>query len=379
MTNCPIPSTNRYMADYVEVDYSVSKGMSKYNYFNNFKVEYGAENAIEVIPSTPMSGNQTNTGGTYANEFTAPNPDTISGKVRAKAAQGADEYLPKAYKLKFTVSDTSAHTKITSAKDMNVIIKYKVTYLANGGTGTMTPSIFRYNQTANLKANAFTRVGYEYQGWSRQTSGTIEPNSKVNYSDGKTDEIKLFAQWKAKSYKISLVSSNATANGTSSISVTYDSTTISPKITNPKRIYTITFAKGNATTISSTKETSNWTFDGWYTSDGKKIIGNDGNLAKNVLGYTDASGNWKYDGNLTLYAHWSGGTITIPTTTRTGYTCTFGTVTNPPTANKTYTASCTANNYTVTYNGGSCGTPSKASMTVTYDSKYGTLATSSKT
>ncbi len=595
MTNCPIPSTNRYMADYVEVDYSVSKGMSKYNYFNNFKVEYGEENAIEVIPSTPMSGNQTNTGGTYANEFTAPNPDTISGKVRAKAAQGADEYLPKAYKLKFTVSDTSANTKTTSAKDMNVIIKYQVIYDANGGTGTMTPSIFRYNQTVNLKTNTFTRVGYTYKGWSKVKNGLnkLEPNSGMNYnsnynqddtetlyaqwkanqyvvtfdSNGGTpptpltipvtydsaygelaktqrvgytfegwytaktggtqitkdtivktpnhhtlyahwkanqytvtfnanncgtpskssmtvtydsaygqlatstkagydftgwytaktggtqvtsttivktandhtlyahcvakqytvtfnanggttpnpankqvtfdaaygglattqrtgytlagwfneanggSEIKdttkvttpndhtLYAHWNAKQYTITLNNQYATTAGTKSVKATYDSTTLSTSITNPKRVYTITFKKGTATSVSSTNVTSTWTFDGWYTPEGVKVIGSDGKLMANVSGYTNASKQWKRDGNATLYAHWSGGTITIPTATRTGYTCQFTGVVNPPTANKEYTATCTAKKYTITLTNTKATTNgSPTSVKATYDS-----------
>ena len=83
---------------------------------------------------------------------------------------------------------------------MNVIIKYKVIYNANGGTGSMDPSIFRYNQNVSLRTNTFTRVGYTYQGWARQTSGTVIANSGTNYSDGKQDDVNLYAQWKAKEY-----------------------------------------------------------------------------------------------------------------------------------------------------------------------------------
>jgi uncharacterized repeat protein (TIGR02543 family)/prepilin-type N-terminal cleavage/methylation domain-containing protein len=184
------------------------------------------------------------------------------------------------------------------------------------------------------------------------------------------------AKCTAKTYKITLNNQNATTKGTESITATFDSATLG-KITNPSRVYTITFKKGEATSISSAKETSTWTFTGWYTaaSGGSKVIGTDGKFVASVSGYTDANKKWVKAGTATLYAQWSGGTITKPTASKTGYTCQFTGVVNPPTANKEYSATCTANKYTVTYNANSCGTASKTSASITYGTSYGTLPT----
>ncbi|WP_244881584.1 beta strand repeat-containing protein [Dehalogenimonas alkenigignens] len=121
--------------------------------------------------------------------------------------------------------------------------------------------------------------------------------------------------------------------------------------------------------------------------------------------------------NQTLYAHWTPNTYTVtfnsnggstpsptfknvtygstygtlPTVSRTGYT--FAGWFTDPSGNVEITASTsltialnhtlyahwTANNYTVTFNATSGGTPSPASKTVTYGSPYGTLATVSRT
>ena len=50
-----------------------------------------------------------------------------------------------------------------------------------------------------------------------------------------------------------------------------------------------------------------YTFDGWYTSadGGTKLFNADGSIIPSVDGYTDANSRWiKYDGNVTVYAHW---------------------------------------------------------------------------
>lgn len=53
-------------------------------------------------------------------------------------------------------------------------------------------------------------------------------------------------------------------------------------------------------------------------------------------------------------------------------------ITKGSTGNKSYTANWTGNSYTVKFNANGGNTPSKSSMSVTYGSKYGTLATCTK-
>lgn len=96
-------------------------------------------------------------------------------------------------------------------------------------------------------------------------------------------------------YTITLNNQSATTPGSGSIAVTYGSNTGltgSPAMTTPTK--------------------TNCTFDGYYTGKGgtgTKIIDGNGNVIAQAGGddtYTDASKNWKYVGDITLYAKWSG-------------------------------------------------------------------------
>ena len=258
---------------------------------------------------------------------------------------------------------------------------YTVTFNANGGkTPTPTSIQVTYDKSYGTLATV-SRTGYTFTGWYTEASGGTKVESTTTLKTAKNHT--LYAHWTANQYTITLNSTVATTNGTpASVKATYDSSNMSAAITNPKRVYSITFAKGSSgATLSATSATSTWTFTGWWTAQtgGVKVIGTDGSFVANVSGYTNASRQWVKADNVTLYAQWSGGTITIPTVTRTGYNCTLGAITNPPTANKTYTATCSANAYTVTFNANGGGTPSPTSKTVTYDAAYGTLASISRT
>ena len=257
--------------------------------------------------------------------------------------------------------------------------KYTVTFDKNGGNN---PSVASKEVTFDSPYGTLatiSRTGYDFMGWYTAASGgtKVEATTIVKTASNH----KLYAHWKAKTYTITLTSTLATTAGTpASVIATYDSANLNAVITNPKRVYTIKFTKGTATTISSTQETSTWTFDGWYTaaSGGTKVIGTNGSFIASVNGYTNASNKWVKADNAVLYAHWTGGNITKPTATRTGYTCDFAGLVNPPTADKTYAATCTANTYKVTFDGNGCGTPNPTSKNVTYDSTYGDLPSTSK-
>lgn len=80
---------------------------------------------------------------------------------------------------------------------------YTVSYDANGGVGTMHDTIFTYDREYNLSANAFTRKGYTFVGWS------MVPGDNVVYSDGERvkniveeGNIILYANWTMNNYNI---------------------------------------------------------------------------------------------------------------------------------------------------------------------------------
>jgi uncharacterized repeat protein (TIGR02543 family) len=78
-------------------------------------------------------------------------------------------------------------------------ISYTVVYDANGGSGTMTPSVHTYDIPKNLSVNAFTRSGYVFWGWNTEANGSgtayVDGVSVLNLSSTSGDAVPLYAQW----------------------------------------------------------------------------------------------------------------------------------------------------------------------------------------
>jgi hypothetical protein len=78
---------------------------------------------------------------------------------------------------------------------------YNITYNANGGTltgsGTMSQTVATYGSDVTLRANIFSRTGYNFNGWGR----TADVAASLSYTDGQTfsyniaNTIILYARW----------------------------------------------------------------------------------------------------------------------------------------------------------------------------------------
>ncbi len=94
---------------------------------------------------------------------------------------------------------------LTNVKNGTVVIKanwkpltYDVVYHANEGKGVMTPDTgLTYGKSHKLKANAFTRDGYKFRGWSLATGSDIAYFDKATLSNiaGYKAVINLYAEW----------------------------------------------------------------------------------------------------------------------------------------------------------------------------------------
>jgi uncharacterized repeat protein (TIGR02543 family) len=96
-----------------------------------------------------------------------------------------------------------------------------ITYNANGGSGSMAPGHVIIGRSYTLRANAFTRSGYEFIGWNTAANG-----SGTGYADGAVLErvnnnITLYAQWWS-SNPITVTTENPTWTGTGDVSVSID-------------------------------------------------------------------------------------------------------------------------------------------------------------
>lgn len=79
---------------------------------------------------------------------------------------------------------------------------YTIKYFPNGGSGSATTSSHTYDTASVLKANAFTRSGYNFLGWSTSTTGAVVYQDGAAApqnidSDGET--LNLYAVWSQNS------------------------------------------------------------------------------------------------------------------------------------------------------------------------------------
>ncbi len=130
---------------------------------------------------------------------------------------------------------------------------------------------------------------YRFDGWYSAAGCAANTLVSTNnpYSFTMDDDINLYAKAVLMTTTITL-DANGGAGGTSSVTATHGSNSLSSSITKPTR--------------------TGYTLSGWYTeeSGGTQVILSSGYTKGSVSGYTDASGNWTYtESTLTLYAHWT--------------------------------------------------------------------------
>ena len=252
---------------------------------------------------------------------------------------------------------------------------YTVVYMPNGGTGTMSNQTFTCDQAQALTANAFTREGYDFKGWGTSRTGVTrytDSQSVRNLASKQGATVKLFAQWKAKKYRVSFIGNG---HGTEPLTQQVDYGDLAKEPTVPT-------ADG-------------YTFGGWYTEQ-------------------TCENRWEFKfclvtGDTYLYAKWAqnvytidylldGGVnsasnplvytntdnITLAEPTKTGYTFLGWTYDgqdtptkevrlNGDTGAKTFTAHWQVNQYTITFDtdGGTLISGSTAPIT----QNYGTTVT----
>lgn len=89
---------------------------------------------------------------------------------------------------------------------------YTVHFDANNGSGTMSDQSFTYDTADNLTANAFTRTGYTYLGWSTDPDAAAptytDEQNVINLAPSGT--VTLYAIWSLDTYQLSASTAHAT-------------------------------------------------------------------------------------------------------------------------------------------------------------------------
>ena len=166
------------------------------------------------------------------------------------------------------------------------VVTYTITYNGNGGS---KPSNLSYNIESTSTLSSSTRKGYTFNGWKPSaTSGNW--SSGTTYASGtsvkgKYGNVTLVAQWTAKQYTLTIKGNGGTP----------DTQVLPPKLI---------FDGGNCWNISGQLPTkTGYSIVGFFTSagGGEQVYDANG-VCINGTYWQDKK--YKYDGDLTVYAHW---------------------------------------------------------------------------
>ena len=289
-------------------------------------------------------------------------------------------YAKNSYLTSGTVTSPSSgkqlvrfnNAKITFDKNTGTISGTNPIYVRTGDAKSYT-GIRNSTETSNPTAS---KSCYTFNGWYTSSSG----GSQVLKSDGKfngnnvsgytnsskwaaTENKSLYAQYSPKTYSISYNLDGGTHGSSHPTGATYDTAFT---VNNPSKSVSVSFSLGSsggsATTTTITKA---YTFNGW------KITGMDGvthTYGSSTTTATSISSTKATSfknllcnpGTVSFLALWTPPTITLPTVTRTGYTCKWksdsyewssgGSYTPDASGgatSRTMTAVCTPNIYTI--------------------------------
>ena len=104
--------------------------------------------------------------------------------------------------------------------------RYTVAFNANGGRGRMAAQAMAYGRAARLRANAFTRTGFTFLGWSRTRSGAVvyANRAAVRNLTASGGTVTLYARWRANAREAEAAKKTAAEAGPRAVATTSDGT-----------------------------------------------------------------------------------------------------------------------------------------------------------
>ena len=203
---------------------------------NQVKLTYDANGGEGTIDSaTGAAGESVNVA---ENVFTRDDY-TFTGWNTQADGQGT------AYKAGDSFTLTDKDTVLYAQWSKNAPAQAKVSYDANGGTGTMESITGDVGSKIVIEQNGFARSGYTFAGWNTQADGkgtAYKPGDSFTLTDKDTV---LYAQWN----KLVTVSFDLCGHGGANIS-------------------SQTFVSGNKASEPAAPKEDGWVFGGWYTEKG---------------------------------------------------------------------------------------------------------------
>jgi uncharacterized repeat protein (TIGR02543 family) len=106
--------------------------------------------------------------------------------------------------------DTTSEYSVTITRELPT---YSVTFLPNGGAGSMDDQEIVEGETVALSAIGFTRLGHSFVGWDEDNNDEVDYADGENFTMGSAD-VTLRAIWTANDYTVVFDKNNSEATGT---------------------------------------------------------------------------------------------------------------------------------------------------------------------
>ncbi|MGI6781999.1 MAG: InlB B-repeat-containing protein [Acholeplasmataceae bacterium] len=255
---------------------------------------------------------------------------------------------------------------------------YKVLFNSNSGSGTMTAQSFTYDVSQALKANTFTKTGYEIAGWALTADGNKKYNNEEsvkNLTAVKDGEVTLYAVWAANTYTV-----NFDANGGTEEMLpqtfTYDKPQNLSLNTFAKTGYEFAGWKLDTTTYNDGQSVSNLTTSGsvtlvaqWTPITYQVVFDNNGGAGSmNAQPFTYDSDQHLLPNEFTKEGYTFGGwALTADGVKKYGNGETVKNLTSVKNDEVTLYAVWTANTYTVNFDGNDSTSGTMMAQSFTYD------------
>ena len=260
----------------------------------------------DIIPNQTGSGVVVVDGSACENDnvtFTATPSTGYAYSGASIVGDNTDISLAAGDAKQFTMPDEDVILNVTFTAQ-----SYDVTLKPNGGSGSDQVVRVTYGEIppTTLKAGGGavvvpTRTGYDFDGYydvSASTGGTqyysYSGNPKTLTAEelwDKANDANLYARWIAHTLTITLDKGTGGTNDGTAI-VDYG-----------------TSALGDID--HATNNTTGYHLDGYYTLGGTKILEANGDFVADDITSYISGGNWIYDDDVTLYAHWALNTYTV--------------------------------------------------------------------
>ena len=191
------------------------------------------------------------------------------------------------------IGSPAVYRTVSVRTDDNTETKGTVSYVMKSGY-VYTNNIINWKNGSVYTLTASAKSGYHFVCWKKgNTVISSAPNNEVDVTIDGDATYTAYFEANISNVTITLDNQSATTAGTETVSATVDANT-------------------NLTSAIIKPTKTGLHFGGYYTEingDGVQIIDEDGNFIASAGGnstYLDAYKNWKYGGNITLYAKWYG-------------------------------------------------------------------------